>query len=200
MIRTMSDTEDHRLGDLLDRLAAVADRADVNIADVLGAVGERSFAPIILVIALLMVSPLSGIPGAPTVSGLLICLVGVQALLGRRHLWLPDAILRRSIPKTRLRAAIGWLKRPAAWFDRHSHIRWPLLTTPPLRWATMATCVAVAMIWPALELLPFVTSLGAGAIALLSFGLLTRDGLYVVLGFAVIAGVLGMVLRVLGAG
>lgn len=180
------------LNDLLDQVEAATERPPVSVKTVLDNLGERSFSPVILVVALLMVSPLSGIPGAPTVSALLIVTVGCQALLGRSHLWLPGALLRRSVPEDRLRTAVTWLRRPAAFFDRNSHSRWPLLTTRPMRIVTMATCVVLPMGWPPLELLPFVTSFGAGAVALLAFGLLTRDGLYVLLGYVVIAGMIGI--------
>ena len=142
-----------------------------------------------------MVSPLSGIPGAPTLSGILIFVVAVQALVGRKHLWMPRNVLRRAVPKERLNRAVGWLRGPSAWFDRHSQRRWGLFQLPPVRWASMATCAVLPLSWPFLELLPFVTSFGAGALSLLTFGLVTRDGLYTVLGFAVIAGLAGMALR-----
>ena len=38
--------------------------------------------------ALILVSPLSGIPGAPSIGALIIVTVVVQALVGRQHLWL----------------------------------------------------------------------------------------------------------------
>ena len=173
------------LSDLLDQVQSATEDPPVSVETVLDNLGERSFAPVILVVALLMVSPLSGIPGAPTMSALVIVLIGSQALLGRHHLWLPGAVLRR---------------KPAAWLDRHSQKRWPILTAPPARLFTMATCVAVPLVWPLLELLPFVTSFGAGAVSLLSFGLLTRDGLYVLLGYAVIAGLGATALLLVGGG
>ena len=56
------------------------------------------------------------------------------------------------------------------------------------------------MIWPFLELLPFVTSFGAGALALMTFGLFTRDGLYVLWGYIVTGGMTGAVLWLVQAG
>lgn len=191
--------EEKPLSELLDRVEAAGHAPALTVGSVLGAIGEASFAPIILIIALLMVSPLSGIPGSPTLSAVLIILIGLQALLGRQHLWLPGFVLRRAVPGERLAKAVSWLRPVAAWFDRHSHKRWPVLTLRPMRWATMATCCVVPVSWPFLELVPFLTSFAAGAVSLLAFGLITRDGLYVVLGYAVIAGLVGMAIRLLGA-
>ena len=186
------------LGDLLDRVDVALSQTPVSVQSVLDAVGEQSFAPVILIIAFVMVSPLSGIPGSSSIAALLIILVGVQGLIGRKHLWLPQFLLRRTIPGTKLRRAVNWLRKPANWFDRHSHRRWPILTIAPMRWATLASCVVLPMSWPFLEIFPFVTSFGAGAVSLLAFGLVTRDGLYVLLGFSVIAVLLGMGARLLG--
>lgn len=180
------------LNDLLDQVHDATEKPPVSVETILDHLGERSFSPVILVVALLMVSPLSGIPGAPTVSALLIITVGCQALFGRDYLWLPDFILRRPVPEDRLRRAVDWLRRPAGFFDRNSYKRWRVLTTPPMRIVTMITCVVVPIGWPPLELLPFVTSFGAGAVALLSFGLLTRDGLYVLLGYALAAAMVAL--------
>ena len=185
---------------LLDRVDAVAEGDKVAVRDILHEIGETSFAPFILVIAALMVSPLSGVPGAPTIAAILILLFTVQALVGRRHPWLPDIILRRTVKGKRLRQSVSWLRKPAAWFDRHSRKRWRFITMRPMRVLTMLSICAVVIVWPFLEILPFFTSFGAVAVALLSFGLLTRDGLYVLLGYCFIAVLVGGALALVTGG
>ncbi|MEE4382194.1 MAG: exopolysaccharide biosynthesis protein, partial [Pseudomonadales bacterium] len=87
----MSEPRIGSLGELLDQLRAAveADGAEVSVGELMEAVGRRSFAPVLLLVGLLLVSPLSGIPSFPTLMALLVCLVSVQMLLGRRHFWLP---------------------------------------------------------------------------------------------------------------
>jgi len=184
---------------VLDALDAAATGPSVSVADLLTHIGDRSFTPVILAVAVLLVSPISGIPGVPTLSALVIVLIGAQALLRRRHLWLPGALMRRQIGSDRFRRAIAWLRRPSAWIDRHSHARLRILTTGPARLVAFSLCVLVPMMWPALELLPMVTSLGAAAVALVAFGLLTHDGLYVLLGYAM-CGAMGTAVAALVGG
>ncbi|TDK50031.1 exopolysaccharide biosynthesis protein [Antarcticimicrobium luteum] len=188
----------HSLTALLDALDAAATGPSVSVADMLEQIGERSFTPIILAVAVLLVSPASGIPGVPTLSALLIVLVGVQGLARRRHLWLPGALMRRRIAAGRLRRATAWLRRPAAWIDRHSHTRLRGLTRGPARLAAFTLCTLIPMMWPMLELVPFVTSIGAGAVALIAFGLLTHDGLYVLLGYAMCGAMAAAAVAVVG--
>lgn len=194
----MTGDKPESLTDLLDVLETAAGGSTVSVAQVLEGIGERSFTPLVLAISVLMVSPISGIPGLPTLSALLIVLVGVQGLLRRRHLWLPGVLMRREIAARHLNRAVGWLRRPAAWVDRHSYPRLRALTKGPARVVALALCVLVPMMWPALELLPFVTSAGAAAVALIAFGLFIHDGLYVLLGYTMCGGMLtGLVMAVL---
>lgn len=172
------------LGALLEAMRPGNGDTRVTVADVLSRVGSRSFPAVILVPAIILVSPISGIPGTPTLGALVIILIAVQALLGRRQLWLPGFLRRRSVSAERMCKAIDWLAKPAGWMDRHSHGRLRLLTSGPMRLFAYAAVVVVAASWPFLELLPFVTSFGAGAVAMVMFGMMTRDGAYVVAGYA----------------
>ncbi len=180
------------LGDLLDALENAASGPHVSTRDILNQIGERSYTPIILAFAVLLVSPLSGIPGVPTLSAILMVMISVQGVIGRQQLWLPGFILRRRVNADRFRKAVSWLRKPGAWIDRHSHPRLRGLTTGPARGVAFLLCMIIPILWPALELLPMVTSIGAGAVALLAFGLLTHDGLYVLLGYLMAGGLAGI--------
>lgn len=187
-------TAPRSLGDILDAIEPEpGDPGEVSVADVLHEIGERSFAPMVLVVSVLLVSPLSAIPGAPTTGGILITLIASQWLAGRRYLWLPGVILRRAVPARRLARAIGWLRPGAAWFDRNSKGRLKVLTLPPLPLLAKLLILAIALTWPLLEILPMVTSVGALAVSLLALGLMVRDGLWLAAGYATVGGSLALV-------
>ncbi len=185
----MSVDAPESLSDLLTAMTPRDEDTHVSLGDILGRFGARSFAPAILVPALILVSPISGIPGTPTVGALIVILIAVQALIGRKHLSLPGFLMRRRVEADKMRKAINWLARPAAWIDRHSHGRLRPLTGLPLSLIAYAVVLMIAISWPLLELLPFVTSFGAGAVSLITFGLMTRDGAYLIAGY-VVAGLL----------
>ena len=172
------------LNDLLEAMRPLEGDSRVSVQDVLSRVGGQSFPAVILVPAITVVSPLSGIPGMPTLSGMVILLCSMQALFGRRHLWLPGFLRRRSVGAERLLKAVNWLKRPAGWMDRTSHNRLQLLVRGPAKLVAYAAVSLVALSWPLLELLPFMTSFSAGAVAMLMYGLMTRDGAYALAGYA----------------
>lgn len=186
-------TEPRTLGELLSVIDPDDHTADVSVADILGEVGMRSFAPVILVPALLLVSPLSAIPGTPTLGAIIITLVALQWVVSRDHLWLPGFVLRRKIAAKKVAVAVTWLRGPAAWIDRHSHRRLRLLTVPPMSMVAKIAIVLIAASWPVLELFPMVTSIGAFAVSLLAFGMMTRDGMYLAIGYAAIGGIAALV-------
>ena len=187
----MATPQDRTLVHLLDGLDHAATGEVVSVRDVLAEFGDRAITPFILLVALILVTPLSGIPGAPTIGAMIIVILSVQALLGRRKLWLPEFLMRREIASHRLRKAVTWMRKPCGFLDRHSHARFQFLTVGPMRWVTLLVCVVVPMGWPLLEVLPFVTSVGAVTVSLFAFGLFTRDGLYVFFGYILVGATVG---------
>ena len=183
----MNNPRHRDLNDLLDRVATAAQGTDrVSIRDVLNELGDRSITPVILVVAVILISPISGIPGVPSISAGLIIILAVQALAGRRHLWLPDVLLRREVSGKRLSSMVDWLRGPSRLVDRHTRPRLKVFTKGGMRFITLAACAIIPIGWPFLEVLPLVSSTGALTIALLVFGLFTRDGLYVLAGYGMI--------------
>lgn len=181
------------LTELLERLRPRSREGSVRFDELLSEIGENSFAPVILVPALLLVSPLSAIPGMPTLAALIIITVAAQWVVGRHHLWLPRFVTQRSLDAARLAQGLTYLERPAAWIDRKSRDRLQLLVTPPLSLVAKLCVIVIPLSWPILELLPMVTSVGASAVALFVFGLMVRDGIFVVAGFAFVGLVGGAV-------
>ncbi|WP_240804382.1 exopolysaccharide biosynthesis protein [Qingshengfaniella alkalisoli] len=169
------------LDQLLDCLDRAADQEDVSFGDMIEAVGERSFAPVLLVPALAVVTPLSGIPLFSSLCGISIALVSLQSLLGRRHLWLPDWITSRSTKGQRVRNAIDWMRKPARWLDSISRDRLTLLVRRPSSWVVFVLCLICGALMPFLELVPFSSSILGGAVSLFAFAILVGDGLIAVL-------------------
>ncbi|SPF79714.1 exopolysaccharide biosynthesis protein [Pseudoprimorskyibacter insulae] len=176
------------LEDLLDAMEPEVGDAAVSVRDILERIGDRSFSPAILIPALLLVSPLSGIPGTPTLGAFIIILIALQGAAGRKHLWLPRFLMRRSVSSVRMLRAVDFLERPAKWVDGYTEGRRLIfLTVGPLRILALLMIAVVAATWPFLELLPMVTSIGAGCVSLIAFGLMTRDGVFVLAGYALLA-------------
>ena len=179
----MLTANDNSLNDLLDSLQAAAERDYATLDDVLDEFGDRSITPFILLASLLLVSPLSGVIGVSTFIGILVFILSAQAFWGRRRLWLPKFLLNKQIRSKYLHSAVRWLRKPCSFFDRHSGKRMQFMTKGPMRGVTLLSCTILPVGWPVLEFVPFASSFGGGTVALFAFGLFTRDGLYVLLGY-----------------
>ncbi len=139
--------------------------------------------PVLLLLpALILVTPLSGIPGLSSLGGLTIALVALQILLGRPTIWFPAFVLRRRLSADRLLRALDRLDRPVRFLDRRSVARADWFFAFPGRQLALATCVACGLAMPFLELVPFSATTLAMVVTILAAALLVRDGLLAALG------------------
>lgn len=182
--------------EVLDRIDdAAQDQRRVSVGQMLEAVGRRSFGTLLVLVGVVLVSPLSGIPGMPTSLGLLVALVAVQLLAGRRSFWMPGWILRRSISHRKLDKATSWLERPARVVDRWLRPRLPIFVSKAAERVTAVVTVGFAVIMPIMELLPFSASAVGVALTAFGLGLTARDGLFSLVAFGVTVLAFGLALR-----
>jgi hypothetical protein len=188
----------HSLTDMLASLTALCSRnhgTRVSIGDVVEMLGPRSFAPLILAIGLIALTPIDSIPTLPTTFGAIVLLTVGQMLVGRSSMWLPGFIARRAVNADRLKRALAWLDPKARWADRHLRSRLIVFTRGPFVYAIAASCAALALTMPMLELLPFVSTIPAAAFTAFGIALLLHDGVAALLGFAFSAATLFFVVE-----
>lgn len=189
-------SDDQIITDLIGRVRGAADAPRVSIRQVVEALGEDSLPPNLMIPALAVVSPLSGVPLFSSICGIMIALISAQMLIGRDHVWLPGFLMDRQVSGAKLRKALDWMERPARFLDRVTDERLTLLVRRPMRWVVQAICLCCGMAMPFLELVPFTSTLMGVVVSLMAFGLLARDGAFVVLGLMAIGGIAGLVTMV----
>lgn len=181
-----SDTRAESVENVIERARNGLHEGKVSVRDVVEALGRASFAPLLLVPALVVVTPASGIPLLSSICGISIALIAIQMLFGRAHVWLPDWIMRRSIPEARLAKAFDWLTPIARFLDRITRVRLRALVERPFLLVPQLLAFLSGAVMPLLEVLPFTSSMLGATVSLLAVGMVTRDGLLVVLGVLVI--------------
>lgn len=169
----------------------------VTLGEVMRVIGRVSFAPLLIVPAIALVSPLSGIPFFSTIMGLVIFLVSIQMLLRRDHLWLPNWLLMLRARRTRVHTAFEKLHPFVSWLDRRTHTRLTALTHRPLVFIPQLICVLSGMCLPLLELVPFSSSMVGLAVTLLGIGLMARDGVFLIIAMIPYAVLAGLVIRLI---
>lgn len=168
-----------------------------SLGEVIDAIGHASYTPLLMVPALALVSPLSGVPGFTTVCGILIASVSAQMMLRRPTLWLPAWLRRRSMSSQRACQFVNWLRIPARWLDDVTRQRFSMLVTTPFSVLPQAVCFFLGTIIPLLELVPFTSSILGGVIGVLAAGMFARDGLLVLVGMLLAALAVGGVATIL---
>lgn len=178
----------HRnLGRILDAIAREAVSGRVSVRDVLRVLGPRAFTPMLLVPCLVLVSPVSTIPGVPTVLSCLSGLVAVQMLFGQNRIWLPHALLDRSIDAARLRRAIAFMRRPVSMIDPWIRERLTVLADKPGNLPALCLFCVVSFLMPVIEFVPLLTTVLATAMSFLAIGLFARDGVLMLAGYMLVA-------------
>lgn len=175
------------VSDILAQIAPLTRAPQVTLGQIFEVTGEASFAPALMIPALIVVSPLSGIFFLPTVMGLTVALIAGQMLIGRRRLWLPGVVLHRSLSGARVARTLDRLDPLAAWLDRHTRRRLDVLLRLPLSAAIPVGSLLSGLMMPLLELVPLSSSILGAAITCFALASLARDGLYVIWGLGLMA-------------
>ncbi len=194
----MTPSETRPVGEIVDRLEAVVARGAPSVGSLVENFGSSSFLPAMMVPALLVVSPLSGIPLFSTVCGLLIAFISAQMLMARDHLWLPRRLMGLGVDADRAGAVLHKVRRLSDWLDRNSRSRMRMMTSGPARTGMKVLCLLCGAAMPFLEIVPFSSSLLGGAVVLMATALLARDGLFALAGSLAVLGAASIPLTVLG--
>ncbi|WP_309085442.1 exopolysaccharide biosynthesis protein [Chelativorans sp.] len=158
-------------------------RERISIDDLLQAMGERAFGALMLLFALPNVLPTP--PGTSGLLGLPLVYLAAQLMLGQRP-WLPKFISGRSIRRADFAA---FVERAGPWLRRAERLLRPrllFLVSPAAEHVIGAFCLVLAVIL--LLPVPLGNILPALSISVFSFGVLGRDGLWIIFG-AVLAAI-----------
>jgi hypothetical protein len=175
--------EPHDLESLIDRvLEHCPDGGRITVADMMDALGDRSFGPLLLLPSLVAVSPVGAIPGLPAVTSAIEVVLIVQMLMGHDHFWIPQWLARRSVDGHKLAAGLKKFRPLMVFFD-HTLLRPRLawLTTGPFLYIIALLSLAVALITPILELIPLGGIPPNAAVAAFALAITARDGLWAVI-------------------
>lgn len=188
MNNTSPEISDWPLTDVVARIRKAGTGGELSVQDIVEALGRASFGPLLLAPGLLVMSPLSGIPGLSSLGGITIALISIQMVFGRDHIWLPRWIMRQSVERSRMEKALNAIERPMHVVDRVTKPRLSFFARRPLVLIPEILCLACGLAMPFLELVPFSSSLLATVVTLCAVGMVTRDGLFTALALLFLVG------------
>jgi hypothetical protein len=170
---------------VLEDIGAKGD-SKLYLGELVNAFGERGFGALMLFFGLMNIA-IGIIPGTTTILGAPLLLMGAQLILRQDQLWLPRWALRRSIERAAYRSGVETVLPRVKQVERLSRPRLCIMTSPVAEMLIGLATVFLAFIlvlpiWGG-NLVP------ALIISTFGFGLMQRDGLVVLVGWAGVAGV-----------
>ncbi|PAV24707.1 hypothetical protein C8D92_101305 [Tamilnaduibacter salinus] len=185
-------TESMGITNVLHRIREQAEGDEVAVGTLIDALEHRGFGPLLLAPALIALLPTSGIPGVPSVCGLLIFLIAIQGALGKRSPWVPGRLRRLSMRPQTLVKVVDRVQPYTRRIDRWFRPRWVFLTRAPINRIVALGCAVSGLTMIPLELVPFAGTAPALAITLAAIGMSTRDGIMIVVASLAAAGTLAL--------
>ena len=188
LLSTQILSPDSRTSEILSSLTTRA-QEPLTVSDIVAVLRGRAFALLIVLLGLPNCLPMP--PPIPLVCGLLLALVAAQIAAGWASPWLPRSLLARSIPRQDFSRAVARALPVLMRLERWSRPRMAALDSVPIMRLVgfLLLALAVGLLFAA----PVVGQIPLGiAVCTVGLGLVERDGLVVMAGFAI--GTIGLAL------
>jgi hypothetical protein len=181
------------LQQVLDQVQRASSGEEVSVGSIVDSIADRGFGPLLLVPALISVSPIGAIPGMSVVTGSLVFVVAFQMLIGRKHPWIPKRLAQFKFSESAFERGIERLRPWVSTINGLVSERWRILLQPPMKFVTPAILLLLSASYYPLALVPFGVLVPGLAIIFYSIGLTVRDGVIIALGHFCTCIVLGII-------
>lgn len=171
---------DDSLTDVLEQIEPDKETGKASIGDIMETLESRGFGPLLFGPALIAVMPTGGIPGVPTVCGVVIALLSVQMIMGKSQPWLPNFINKIDFDKQKLEKGVNIASKVTTKIDKISKPRLQQLSSEGAKKVIAGVCILAALSMIPLEAVPFAVMIPATSIILFAIGLITKDGYFTV--------------------
>ncbi len=168
------------ISDIFRKIDAGFTGKEVSIANLLDAVHERGFGMILLILSVPMALPIPVPPGINILLASPLILLTAQQAMGRRTIWLPKWMLKKTIKRSKMSAII---KALLPWSEKIEFFIKPRFEFITL--GIFSHLIGVFGLIMALTIcvpLPLTNTVPSLGIALMAVGVIMRDGFAVIMG------------------
>lgn len=165
------------------------DGARVTVGEIVATLNDRGFGALCAVVGILAAAPVIGaLPGVSIGSAILILLVAGQHALGRRSLWIPAVLAKRAFDRKTFEKSIERVRPYARSVDKFikPRLSWSVGGATERRLIAVAICILALTMFP-LALIPWGVLPPALAVAAFGIAITGRDGLFAMIGYALVA-------------
>lgn len=154
---------------------------NIKVGTLLKSIDSGGFALLNLIFAIILMIPLP--PPIAIIAGLIIMFLSFQMIIGMKEVWLPKIITEKSIKRTTLTVIVEKSTIYLYKLERFTRRRFTFVSNP----ITERIIGAFIFFLAGITLTPivFANTIPGLAIILISFGMINKDGLMVIIGFIV---------------
>ena len=169
------------------------DSGAISIYEIKTALHEKGFVLMLLIFSAPLSIPLPVPPGFTTIASLPLLFFSIQMLLGFDSPWLPKYVTKRSIKKSSLAKIIEKTSPILKKIERLMKPRISILSSyyGEKFYAFLCLICTISIAIP----LPLTNFIPAGGIAVMSLGLISKDGVFIILG--IITSFVGLIISTL---
>ena len=178
--------------EFLDHVVKAKTSNRISIDELKISMHERGFGILLIIFALPMSIPIPYVPGITTFFAFPLLFLSTQMLIGFEFPWLPKWLSNRSIKRSTLRTIIT---KSSPLLKKVEKLLKPRLL--PLSSHTGTRIIGLLSIFFAISIalpLPFTNFVPALAIVIMALGLLSRDGITILIGM--ISGIIGIIFTI----
>ena len=162
--------------DVLQKILDKTSGENIKLGKVIKILESRGFGPLLLAPALIAMLPTGTIPGIPSICGIIIFLIAIQILIGKKNPWIPEKFKEITFERKKFVSGIEKVKPATKKLDKWFKPRLTFLTQEIAKRTLALLCAIVGLSMIPLEVVPFAAALPALAVTLLAVGLITEDG------------------------
>jgi hypothetical protein len=175
------------LKETLSNISHSCEGSHVNLGEVADSIEAPAFGILLLLPALIVILPISIIPGVSSLCAAVAVFTGCHILFGREALWLPERIRNIYFNGNRMTLVLGKMNTVAKKMDRFSKPRFTFMTNGFAGKLASATVIILASATIVLGFIPLVDIALMLPIVFFGLGSYTRDGLITGIGWLVLA-------------
>ena len=146
---------DNNLTSILKKIEPDEQTGKASVGDIMSALESRGFGPLLFAPALIAVLPTGGIPGVPTVCGVVISLLSVQMIFGLEQPGYQVLLIIIDFDKDKLQKGVDIAEKVTTKIDKVSKPRIQKLSSETAKKAIAVVCVFAALAMIPLEAVPF---------------------------------------------
>jgi len=175
------NTKPETASNILNRMYVKNTDDNIKIGILLKSIDSRGFALLNLIFSMVIILPTP--PFVDAVSAFIVMFFSTQMVIGFQEVWLPKFITEKSIKRTTLALIVEKSSLFLSKLEKFTRMRLTFMN-----YAIMEKIIGIILfVLAVISLTPiiFVHSIPGLAMTMISFGLLNKDGLIIILGFII---------------